>query len=289
MTWSADRRRKAVKAKKESFPMSQQVFDAFLASVFEVEWSILGLLLAAVLFCLAAVLLCTWVTHWRDKAVQYALNAEREQQRAVEVHAEMQKRDVLRRRLGALVDKKLDLYLVLRGTTTEAQVDFWTQCGEFGTPVPPLVLPEAHRPFAAELEGISRGLSYLESQLARVEHADLDFYQKWLEDLESRFLVFEIMNDQSGLQQTLDFLSEQHKRLGECHSSALRNPAYQLFPGMLHIVEMLVDDNIVPATHMQDYVTALWKQQRRLLKSLEMGTPVVWSDPQTPRSNSIRS
>jgi hypothetical protein len=71
------------------------------------------------------------------------------------------------------------------------------------------------------------------------------------------------------LLKALSALYELHENIGECSFAAWFNPGYQRFRGMLHIVEMMVDDDVVPTKQMWPYIVSLLEQQQNLLSSFE--------------------
>ena len=169
--------------------MSLQVLTALLYSwLMHLLPIILGLVILSLVIG-TIVFLWEWRTPWKDRAVQRAL-AEHEQQREAQMHTEKETQEELQRFLTDLDQEELDLFHALRNTTTETQTDLWMQCSESDSEVPSLVLPEAHKVFDAEREGIARGLKHLQSKFERLERGDLEFYQTWLEDLRVRFTAF---------------------------------------------------------------------------------------------------
>ena len=208
------------------------------------------------LFPLMVMAIFAWLMERREEVVERAI-LERVHLDRVE-----KEQDELLNHLRCLQEEVASLYYALRGTTMEELFDRWIQCGEFGIPV---LLPEAHRPFEIEREGIIRGLKHLESK-PELERVDVEFYQTWLEDLWSRFRLFQIRraDKRRNLEETLFNLYDMHEKIAECSFAARFTPEYQRFRGMLHIVEMMVDDDAVSPI-IWDYMVSLSKQQRRLL------------------------
>lgn len=217
---------------------------------------------------LIVVLLYKGLTNWRNKAVHRALDAEFERQRQAQNQAniaEGNKRYGLQLALRSVWDEVNSLYYALHGTTQQLDTILAQVCGK---PMP-MVLPESHRPFLDELTAIMRGLTLLGTQLddARVEREDLDMYSTWVQELWGCYLLFDLQenNEQRQLQGTLSELRELYEEIGQMYWMAPCDRVYQRFSGMLHIVELLEDDQISAAS----YIETLSKQIAKLAVRFE--------------------
>ncbi|GCE32039.1 hypothetical protein KDA_75230 [Dictyobacter alpinus] len=220
------------------------------------------------------------LTGWRNKAVHQAvyraLKAEYERQcedQRLARMAEGKKQYELQLALHSVWEQVTSLSHAFHGTTPQIEADLWEISKLFGALMPALVLPECYRPFYVELMAIARGLTHLGTQIdsGRAEGEDLDFYQKWVEELWARFRLFELKNNnqQRRLQHRLSEIRALHTSLGKHYCLAMYNPAYQRFPGMLHIVELMLEESSVPAEQLSEHVTALMKQLSKLAVSFE--------------------
>lgn len=178
-----------------------------------------------------------------------------------------EKKNSLKLSLQCMQDEILDFCFSLQGTTLtsyKVSVEFHL---DLGWPMPELVLPEAYRPFEVEAQALSRALTGIESQIdtGRVEHDDLVFYQSWVKELKDRFMQFVCENNRTAdrLRVRLEAMCEVHADLAKGHDPASVNTAFQRFPGMIGVLEILVDE--MPAAQLKPYVDSaasqIWKLQ----------------------------
>ncbi|MBA2680405.1 MAG: hypothetical protein H0U76_18650 [Ktedonobacteraceae bacterium] len=250
------------------------VFSAYLHA-----WAItLEITSGMMIALLVAVLLYKGLANWRDKAVHRALDAEFEYRLEAQIRADIaegEKRYQLQTALHSVWDEVNSLEYALHGTSQQIEDDLWEISQISGTSKPSLVLPECYRPFHVELAAIDRGLTHLGSQIdsARAENEDLNFYKKWVEELWARFRLFELKNN-TDQRRVLSYLSEirdMHTSIGKLYCLSAISPAYQHFPGMIHVVETMSDDNRIAAKEMFPYVAGLYKQLTILMTSFEQG------------------
>lgn len=207
--------------------------------------------------------------------LQEDLNDKRELEYWLEQGAD-ELRERLQRRVHEVWREFSLLEAALHGTTPE-EIDFaWDMYCVYDCQLPQWKVAKKYSAFHVELMAIARGLTHLGSQIdsARAEHEDLvNFYKEWVEELWSNFQVFEVEDDsrQRRLLRSLSDLRKLHAEIGQIYCLSRVNSAYQQFPGMLHVLETMMDDNSVPAEEMEAYVAGFSKQLTMLAASFEKG------------------
>lgn len=237
-------------------------------------------------------LLIAWrLIAWRNKAVKKAIQdlldgqykSKCEADRYID-NANKEKQSRLQASLSEIWEEMTILAYRLHGTSQQDEEDLLESL-EWGMLRPnQLVLPELHRPFHVELMAIARGLTHLKSQIhsARAKREDLEFYRQWVQDLGERFQAFEQQQkaQQCCLQSHLSEISILYAEIGKAYWRSYC-PTYSHFMGMLHIVQTMADEAILPAKELSAYVEALKKQLVFFVKHCEKDSvgyiPSAWS------------
>lgn len=139
-------------------------------------------------------------------------------------------------------------------------------------------------PYYVEYTDIIRVLRYLyHIPSARVEAEDLEMCASWIKDVTARFHLFQENNldTQQTLLDELSAIRELYMEIGSLYCEARFTPAYRHLPGMIHVVEVMLDTNSsVPAQVLWDYVAAIAKQVELLAVCFHRGVleeeRVVW-------------
>ena len=242
--------------------------------------SFLGSVIVVILVSVACVISATY-THFSNKKVQHALRDERDYQTwrlAMAGTLVVSQKEDLQQRLSFLWASLFEFQYTLFGTTKEAQENVWEQYSQFGHTMPPLVVPEQHKAFHGELASLMTLVMHVGTMVedGRLQSRDLDAVEHCIEDLFERFNQFKheqreqhfesynVLSDLRGMR-------DEHDCIAQTYCLTRLNSAFQHFPGMIHALEGMLEDETLSVAYARSYVCALRKQLDTLKAQYEQG------------------
>ena len=166
------------------------------------------------------------------------------------------------------------LGLALHDLTPEMETARRTHFQMHGEAVPALILPSQNASLYAEFKGLTMflnhfGFPHLES--VRLQQKDLEFAQKWGQELETRLLQSQkhLQDQQQALDAALIMVDHVCTSIVKRYPAALNDPGYHRIKGALLVLEAMAGNSTIPCDQVQLYIPALQRDMETLTKQLK--------------------